>query len=192
VTSASITMAEQTSTLNGSAVSVNRLSKPRWWQERLRSAPTTKCVLTAALVILLALGAPVYADDPIADWLKQDESDGQNDQIRPDLHALADQQLQDIFKIGRNQGDDHQLIERVSEQHPRVLYIWFVTIAAGFGAVIGAVKAVPFVRRQLRTLAVLVQTKDQSTDATPRRTSTPKMQSPAYLTQITLPTGKAS
>jgi len=143
-------------------VNVNRLSKPHWWQERLRSAPTTKCVLAAAVLILLALGAPVHADDPIAEWLKQDESDGQNDQVRPDLHALTDQQLQDIFKIGRDQADSHQLIERGSEQHPRVLYIWFVTIAAGFGTVIGAVKAVPFVRRQLRTLAVPVQMKDQS------------------------------
>jgi hypothetical protein len=42
----------------------------------------------------------------------------------------------------------------VGANHPRVLYIWFVTIAAGFGAVIGALKAVPFVRRQLRTLVV--------------------------------------
>jgi hypothetical protein len=110
-------------------------------------------VLAAALLILLAPGAPVHADDPIAEWLKQDESEGQNDQVRPDLHALTDQQLQDIFKIGRDQADSHQLIERGSDQHPRVLYIWFVTMAAGFGAVIGAVKAVPFVRRKLRTLA---------------------------------------
>src|SRR4030095_4381403 len=97
------------------------------------------------------LGAPVHADDPIAEWLKQDESDGQNDQVRPDLAALTDQQLQDIFKMGRDQTDSHQLIERGNEEYPRVLYIWFVTIAAGFGAVIGAVKAVPFMRRQLRT-----------------------------------------
>jgi len=143
-------------------VNVNRLSKPHWWQERLRSAPTTTCVLAAALLILLALGAPVHADDPIADWLKQDESDGQNDQVRPDLHALTDQQLQDIFKIGREEADSHQLIECGSEQHPRVLYIWFVAIAAGFGAGIGAVKAAPFVRRQLRTLAAPMQMKDQS------------------------------
>jgi hypothetical protein len=129
---------------------------------RHRTAPTTKSVLAAALLILLALGAPVHADDPIAEWLKQDESDGQNDQVRPDLHALTDQQLQDIFKIGRDQTDAHQLIERGSEEHPRVLYIWFVTIAAGIGAVIGAVKAVPFVRRRLRTSAVPVQMKDQS------------------------------
>ena len=128
----------------------------------MRSAPITKCVLTAALLILLARGAPVHADDPIAEWLKQDESDGQNDQVRPDLHALTDQQLQDIFKIGRDQADGHQLIERGSEECPHVLYIWLVTIAAGFAAVIGAVKAAPFVRRQLRTLAAPVRTKDQS------------------------------
>ena len=126
---------------------------------RHRTAPT---VLAAAILILLALGAPVHADDPIADWLKQDESAGENDQVRPDLHALTDQQLQDIFKIGRDQADAHQPIERGSEEHPRVLYIWFITIAAGIGAVIGAVKAVPFVRRQLRTSAVPVQMKDQS------------------------------
>ena len=143
-------------------MNVDRLSKPHWRQERLRSAPTTKCVLAAALLILLALGAPVRADDPIAEWLKQDESDGQNDQVRPDLHALTDQQLQDIFKIGREEADSHQLSERGSEEYPGVLYIWLVTIAAGFGAVIGAVKAVPFMRRQLRTLAVPVQMKDQS------------------------------
>ena len=126
---------------------------------RHRTAPA---VLVAAILILLALGAPVHADDPIADWLKQDESAGENDQVRPDLHALTDQQLQDIFKIGRDQADAHQPIERGSEEHPRVLYIWFITIAAGIGAVIGAVKAVPFVRRQLRTSAVPVQMKDQS------------------------------
>src|SRR5215831_20914839 len=158
--------AEQTSNLNGSAVNVRQLTKPHWWQERLRSAPSTKCVLAAALLILLTVGVPVHADDPIAEWLKQDESDDQNDQVRPDLHALTEQQLQDIFKIGRDQADAHQLVERGSEQHPRVLYIWFVTIAAGFGAVIGAVKAVPFVRRQLRTLALPVQMKDQA-DASP-------------------------
>jgi plasmid stabilization system protein ParE len=137
------------------------LCKPHWWQERLRSAPTTKCVLAAAL-ILLAPGAPVHADDPIAEWLKQDESDSQNDQVRPDLHALTDQQLQDIFKIGRDQADSHQLIERASEGRPYVLYIWLVTIAAGFAALIGAVKAAPFVRRQLRTVAAPVRTKDQT------------------------------
>ena len=78
------------------------------------------------------------------------------------MHALTDQQLQDIFKIGRDQADSHEQIEGGREQYPRLLYIWFVTIAAGFGAVIGAVKAVPFMRRQLRALTVPVQMKDQS------------------------------
>ena len=84
----------------------------------MRSAPSTKCVLAAALLILLTLGVPVHADDPIAEWLKQDESDDQNDQVRPDLHALTDQQLQDIFKIGRDQADSHELIEGGREQYP--------------------------------------------------------------------------
>ena len=119
-------------------------------------------MLAAALLILLTLGVPVHADDPIAEWLKQDESDGQNDQVRPDLHALTDQQLQDIFKIGRNQVDSHELIEGGREQYPRLLYICFVAIAAGFGAAIGAVKAMPFMRRRLRNLAVPVEMKDQS------------------------------
>ena len=118
-------------------------------------------MLAAALLILPALGAPVHADDPIAQWLKQDESDGQNDQARPDLHALTDQQLQEIFKVGREQTDGHQLIERGSKERPQALYIWLITIAAGFAVVVGAVKAAPFVRRQLRTLAAPVQMRDQ-------------------------------
>ena len=119
-------------------------------------------MLAAALLILLTLGVPVHADDPIAQWLKQDESDDQNDQVRPDLHALTDQQLQDIFKIGRNQADSDEQIEGGREQYPPLLYIWFVTIAAGFGAAIGAVKAMPFMRRRLITLTVPVEMKDQS------------------------------
>ena len=81
-------------------MNVNRLSKPHWWQECLRSAPTTKCVLAAALLILPALRAPVHADDPIAQWLKQDENDGQNDQVRPDLHALTDQNCKTFSRLG--------------------------------------------------------------------------------------------
>ena len=119
-------------------------------------------MLAAALLILLTLRVPVHADDPIAEWLKQDEIDDQNDEVRPDLHALTDQQLQDIFKIGRNQADSHELIEGGRVQYPRLLYILVVTIAAGFGAAMGAVKAMPFMRRRLRTLAVPVEMKDQS------------------------------
>jgi hypothetical protein len=129
-------------------------------------------VLVVALFILLALGASVHADDPIAEWLKQDEGGGQNDQVRPDLHALTDAQLRDIFNIGRGQADGHQLIERGSEERPHALYIWLITIAAGFAVVIGAVRAMPFVRRQLRTLATPVQMKDKARP--PWRTSSPK------------------
>jgi hypothetical protein len=127
--------------------------KPHWRQERSRSASTNKLGLAAlsALLILLPLGAPARADDPIAQWLKQDEAAGQNDEVRPDLNALTEQQLQYIFNVGREQANSHQLIERGSEERTPVLYIWLLAIAAGFGMVIGAVKAGTFV---LRTLAL--------------------------------------
>ncbi|HEY7296307.1 MAG TPA: hypothetical protein VH684_00105 [Xanthobacteraceae bacterium] len=92
----------------------------------------------------------MHADDPIAEWLKQDESHGQDDQVRPDLHALTDEQLNDIFKVGREQTGGHQLVERGSEERPYVGYVWLAIVAAGFAAIIVAVKAAPFVRHQLR------------------------------------------
>jgi hypothetical protein len=85
--------------------------------------------------MLLALGAPARADDPIAEWLKQDEARGQVDEVRPDLNSLTDQQLQDIFKVGREHADSPQRIELGSEERTRVLYIWLVAIAAGLSAV---------------------------------------------------------
>jgi hypothetical protein len=84
-------------------------------------------VLAAALLILPALGAPVHADDPITQWLKQNESDGQSDQVRPDLHALTDQQLQEIVKVGRERADGHQRIEGGSKGLSNALYvIWLM------------------------------------------------------------------
>jgi hypothetical protein len=144
-------------------VNVNRLSKPHWWQERLRSAPTTKCVLAAALLILLALGAPVHADDPIADWLKQDEADSHNDALRRDLNALTEEQWQNYFKFERRQPDIElggQLIVRESEERPRVLYIWVAAIAAGFGVAIGAIQASHYLscRRLCRTIVATADT----------------------------------
>jgi hypothetical protein len=112
------------------------LCKRHWRQECSRSASTTKWGLVAlrALLILLALGVPARAQDSIAEWLKQDEVDSQIDEVRPDLNALTDQQLQDIFKIGREQVDNHQLIERGGENHKPVLYIWVIAIAVGIAA----------------------------------------------------------
>jgi hypothetical protein len=140
------------------------LCKRHWRQECSRSASTTKWGLVAlrALLILLALGVPARAQDPIAEWLKQDEVDSQIDEVRPDLNALTDQQLQDIFKIGREQADNHQLIERGGENHKPVLYIWVIAIAVGIAAMIAAVKSCPLVRTQLRTLLIPVNMKDQS------------------------------
>ena len=83
---------------------------------------------------------------------------------RPDKARLAcapNQQLQDIFKIGRDQADGHQLIEGGSEERPRVLYIWVAAIAAGFGMAIGAIQASHYLscRRLCRTI---VDTTDTS------------------------------
>jgi hypothetical protein len=51
------------------------------------------------------------------------------------------QQLQEIFKVGREQADGHQLIEGGSKELSNALYvIWRITIAAGFAVIIGVVK----------------------------------------------------
>ena len=113
-------------------------------------------------MILLALGVPASAQDPIAEWLKQDEVESQIDEVRPDLNALTDQQLQEMFRIGREQVDSPQLIERGGEDHKPVLYTWLIAIAVGIAAKLAAVKTRPFVRSQLRTLLIPVTMKDQS------------------------------
>ena len=141
--------------------------KRHWRQECSRSASTTKWGLVAlrALLILLALGVPARAQDPIVEWLKQDEVDSQIDEVRPDLNALTDQQLRNIFnifKIEREQVESPQLIARGGEDHKPVLYIWLIAIAVGIAAMIAAVKARHLVRTQLRTLLIPVNMKDQS------------------------------
>jgi hypothetical protein len=62
------------------------------------------------------------ADDPIGQWLKQEKADGQNNEVRPDLNALTDQQLRDIFKVWPEQADSPKLIEQGSA-HARSLYL---------------------------------------------------------------------
>jgi hypothetical protein len=136
------------------------LCKRHGRQERPRSASRKKWGL--ALLILLALGVPASADDPIAEWLKQDEVDSQIDEVRPDLNALTDHQLQEMFTIGREQVDSHQAIQRQDEEHKPALYIWLIAIAVGIAAMIAAVKARPLVRSQLRSLLIPVHMKDQS------------------------------
>src|SRR5262245_4156080 len=121
-------------------------SKPHRWQEDSRSAPIEKCHFAALLplVVLLAAGVPVLAADSIEELLHQDEVDGQDDALRPDLNAFTEEQWQYYFKVERKQPDIElggQLIVRESEERPRVLYIWVAAIAAGFGIAIGAIQA---------------------------------------------------
>lgn len=132
-------------------------------RRQVRSRPSL--ARTAVLLVLLTLllpSIPARADDPIGQWLKQDEADGQNDEVRPDLNALTDQQLRDIFKVWPEQADSPELIERGRQEPMLVLYIWLIAIVAGFGAVIGAVKIGSFPRSHLRTLVIPVQMKGQS------------------------------
>ena len=115
--------------------------RPHRRQEDLRSAPCHFAALLP-LVVLLAAGVPALAADSIEELLHQDEADGDNDALRPDLNALTEEQWQYYFKVERKQPDiELQLIVRESEERPRVLYIWVAAIAAGFAMAIGAIQA---------------------------------------------------
>ena len=143
-----LTMNRIKQTVGADHLLTSALCKRHRRQECSRFASTTKRGFVA-LLILLALGVPASAQDPIAEWLKQDEVEGQIDEVRPDLNALTDQQLQEMFRIGREQADSPQLIERGGEDHKSVVYIWLIAIAVSIAAIMAAVKARPFVRSQL-------------------------------------------
>jgi hypothetical protein len=90
-------------------------------------------------------------------------ADGHNDALRQDLNALTEEQWQHYFKVERKQPDielGSQLIVRESEERPRVLYIWFAAIAAGFGMAIGAIQASHYLsfRRLCRTVVATADT----------------------------------
>jgi hypothetical protein len=119
-------------------------------------------VAPLAFVVMLAAIAPTPAADTIEELLKQDETSGQNDVLRPDLNALAEPEWEYYFKVGQQSGTQpvSQLVERESDTPLRVLYIWVAAIAAGFGMAIGAIKAWPSARRVVRTLMVPVEMED--------------------------------
>ena len=134
--------------------------RPHRRQEDLRSAPCHFAALLP-LVVLLAAGVPALAADSIEELLHQDEADGDNDALRPDLNALTEEQWQYYFKVERKQPDiELQLIVRESEERPRVLYIWVAAIAAGFGMAIGAIQASHYLswRRLSRTTVATADT----------------------------------
>jgi hypothetical protein len=134
--------------------------RPHRRQEDSRSAPCHFAALLP-LVVLLAAGVPALAADSIEELLHQDEADGDNDALRPDLNALTEEQWQYYFKVERKQPDiELQLIVRESEERPRVLYIWVAAIAAGFGMAIGAIQASHYLscRRLCRTTVATADT----------------------------------
>src|SRR5262245_18443082 len=111
--------------------------RPHRRQEESRSAPIEKCHFAALLpiIVLLAVGVPALAADSIEELLHQDEADGHNDALRRDLNALTEEQWQFYLMVEGKQPDielGRQPIVRESEERPRVLYIWFTALAAGF------------------------------------------------------------
>jgi len=139
--------------------------RPHRRQEDSRSAPIEKCHFAALLplIVLLAAGVPALAADSIEELLHLDEADGHNDALRQDLNALTEEQWQYYFKVERKQPDielGSELIVRESEERPRVLYIWFAAIAAGFGMAIGAIQASHYLsfRRLCRTVVATADT----------------------------------
>jgi hypothetical protein len=139
--------------------------RPRRRQQGSRLAPTEKCHFAALLrfVVLLAVGVPALAADSIEELLHQDEVDSHNDALSRDLNALTEEQWQHYFKVEHKQPDielGDQLIERESEERPRVLYIWVAAMVAGFGMAIGAIQASHYLscRRLCRTIVATADT----------------------------------
>jgi hypothetical protein len=107
-----------------------------------------------ALVVLFA--TPARSEDLIEQWLKQDESGGQTEELRQDLNALTDAQWKSLFKFGREETDaelGRQLLRRVNEKHTSSLYLWIAAVLAGL--LISGIKARTFIRREAASALTL-------------------------------------
>jgi hypothetical protein len=125
-----------------------------------RRAPTAKCKVAALLALVFLFAAPAHCEDLIAQWLQEDERGSQTEEPRQDLNALTDAQWTSLFRFGREVTDSQlgrQLLMRVNKNHTNVLYIWIAVLLAGFGVVIGAIKARTFIRREATRLTAPVQ-----------------------------------
>jgi hypothetical protein len=132
-------------------------------RDRLRLAEKLK--LAALLALLVLWTTPATADDLIAKWLRQDESNGQVDIVRQDLNALTNEEWRDIFDIGSKQPDaelGRLLLERAAATPTHVFSAWLAALAAAFAMMIGGIKARTYLRRELRTLTVPLHMKDPS------------------------------
>jgi hypothetical protein len=125
-----------------------------------RRAPTAKCKAAALWALVVLFVAPAHCEDLIAQWLQQDGTGSQTEEPRQDLNAVTDAQWKTLFRFGREDPDSdlgRQLLMRVNEKHTNLPYIWIAAFLAGFGAVIGAIRARAFIRREARSLTVPVQ-----------------------------------
>ena len=135
-----------------------------------RRAPTAKCKAAALLALVLLSAAPAHGEDLIAQWLQQDGTGSETEEPRQDLNALTDAQWKSLFRFGREDPDSdlgHQLLMRVNEKQPNLLHIWIAALLAGFGVVIGVIRARAFLRRGATSLTVPVQPMEPDLAETP-------------------------
>jgi hypothetical protein len=111
--------------------------------------------LHTLLALSLLLSAPAGAeDDLIAQWLQQDEARGQAQDVRPDLNAITDEQWREMFAIGREQPDAfaNLPVEPGSKSQTEIFPVWLAILTAALALlVVGGIKGVSEIRRQLRT-----------------------------------------
>lgn len=135
-----------------------------------RRAPTAKCKAAALLALVLLFASPAHGEDLIAQWLQQDGTGSETEEPRQDLNALTDAQWKSLFRFGREDPDSdlgHQLLMRVNEKQPNLLHIWIAALLAGFGVVIGVIRARAFLRRGATSLTVPVQPMEPDLAETP-------------------------
>jgi hypothetical protein len=135
-----------------------------------RRAPTAKCKAAALLALVLLFAAPAHGEDLISQWLQQDGTGSETEEPRQDLNALTDAQWKSLFRFGREDPDSdlgHQLLMRVNEKQPNLLHIWIAALLAGFGVVIGVIRARAFLRRGATSLTAPVQPMEPDLAETP-------------------------
>ena len=127
--------------------------------KRTRSRLTPdKCKPAALLALVVLFATPARSEDLIEQWLKQDESGCQTEELRQDLNALTDAQWKSLFKFGREETDaelGRQLLRRVNEKHTSSLYLWIAAVLAGL--LISGIKARTFIRREAASALTLAR-----------------------------------
>jgi hypothetical protein len=123
--------------------------------------PPAPAKSAALFTLSLLLATPASADDPIAQWLKQDEASGQTEELRPDLNAITQEQWRDMFTIGREQPDafGRLLVEYGGKSQRDIFPVWLAILTAALALLVGSIKGSTRIRRELRSLTTPVHMK---------------------------------